>query len=239
MIITKKEPKQLMDRQCAFFAKVVPKRLITKVSHDTYNYSYIPGVNASSLDMVLNYLQKNVWKHSFLVGDRIDNYVNYLSQLEPKPHSKVLDLLETLKTSCQLVHGDATLENFLQTKNGITCIDPGMPRGFCNKENDIGKILQSYLTNWQAIRHGSDFPVFQPPPPLLEITNMSIASLISHWHRIIKNHARHPQIVRRYGLQQAIPVLTKAIEESDNTTGYRWLPNQVREIYCKLLPKNF
>ena len=237
MVINKHEPESVVDRQCRFLALVTPQRKIERVANDRYTYEYIPGVNASCISSVFEYLKDHVWIKQALQKDKEYNYVAYLQQITDTD-SKVLSVLEELDNSDTLVHGDATLENFLQTSEGITCIDPGMPRGFCHFENDIGKLLQSYLTHWQAVRHGSKALPYYPLPVSLEVTNGSIASLISHWYRIVKNYERHPESVQRYAVQQAIPILTEMLRETDNSSGYRWLPYKIRTVYNKLLPKS-
>lgn len=237
MIIHKSEPKQVIDRQCSFFSQVVPERKIIKNSSKSYSYTYIAGVNASSLLHVISYLKEYVWIHPPLICDTTEYYWDYLTGIA-QTHPRVLSLLKELSTEQILVHGDATLENFIQTFDGVTCIDPGMSRGFCHRENDKGKLLQSYLTHWQTIRHGLPPIEYRELPACLSVNNGSIASLISHWYRIIKNHERHPSIVRRYGLNCVIPVLTAELQTTNSSVGYRWMPDRLRKIYNLLLPKS-
>ncbi len=86
-----------------------------------------------------------------------------------------------------LVHGDATLCNFVVGVNGrSTAIDPGQHRGLCCREIDEAKLLQT-ACGWDHIRHNQS-------PPLdmighyVDTRRVHQLLLITHFVRLL----RHP-----------------------------------------------
>lgn len=191
----------------------------------TYRYKFVPGQAAVYVGPVLRFLQDKVWTLPPLtqVQDRSDlEYLAYIEGLVLQLDLDLdVDLLSVGGAGKHLVHGDACLENFIMTENGIVAIDPGLPRGFNNRYNDLGKICQSVLTHWQFIKYGCVLLV--PPGAMMsmEINYQVISSLLTHWVRILKNENRHVARVGRYGRKAVVPILQQALRDNKSTRASR------------------
>lgn len=238
MRITKVETPEVVSRQLEWF-KATKSSIAPLPVLGGYEYSYVPGTNADDVLSVYYYLENRVWTLPALESDRGD-YASYLYGLCRKTNVCPEPMCAILRWSCtsdKLVHGDATLENFLQTAEGIVPIDPGLSRGFNHPYNDIGKLLQSCLTHWDVIRHGASIKPYPetscgvPMDRVIPIDRVSVASLMSHWVRILKNAGRHPGRVGEYGYK-VIGALQEALKgEVDGLAIY----NESRELVSSLL----
>ena len=233
MIIRKIEPLELGNRQITFLNLMRSKgnypiyedAYSQGVSVDrSYAYGWIVGCQPTDYKKVYNWLEKNVWCRSPLTEDdryTIDDYCAYLTSIAPIGSDlEWLNKLATLRDdlSC-LTHGDCTLENFVETDSGeIVPIDPGLPRGFNHRENDVGKLLQMWLTHWAMIKTDAPFAKVEPYQPIgFPVTWYSLASLLGHWWRILKNKDRHPPQVAVYGKNDVCKGLTNLLNGCHRT----------------------
>lgn len=248
MLITKVEPQELVDRQLDYLVRVGdPAFQLHRATPTTYRYNYIPGVQATNVGIVLDHLETHVWSKSSISSCDSGAYYGYILELikqhRIKISQKAIHLVcrvsEQWLDSAQLVHGDATMENFIATDHGVIGIDPGLPRGFCHPDNDKGKLLQSVLTHWDLVRHGSQTTYRNQSA--LEVTQATLVSLLTHWIRIIKNADRHPKHVEWCGRKCVIPILERELEESANfpTVRYRWGAGRLDELHNRFLRASF
>lgn len=144
---------------------------------DTTREDALPGIDLHSY---CRYVQ-DVWEDSYLPYYRVD------------PHA-VECVLETLLsqadqlTPVRMVHGDATLLNFIQSHDGrITMIDPGDPRGMYVRELDESKMLQS-LHGYDRLCLGYDRLVGAKAP--FVVRNVHWSLLATHCVRLIPHQRR-------------------------------------------------
>lgn len=250
MIIKKLELPHVCERQLAFFQGTNRGPTVHDSGNGWYEYEYVPGKQVDNAGDLLSYLRRWVWKLEPLSPhDESDDrymycdYLRHLKKLDIPVEDKILDVLQDHidKTKPVLVHGDATLENFVSSQIGIVPIDPGMPRGFSTVENDKGKILQSLITHWSAVSV-EDHRLVIADAMLAEANLVTICSLISHWYRILKNAERHRRYVEWYGYNMALPILTRfALEEIKCTTNplrHRWGVDRLLHLHHQLLPQS-
>lgn len=89
-----------------------------------------------------------------------------------------------------LVHGDATLCNFVVGVNGTTtAIDPGQHRGLCCREIDEAKLLQTDC-GWDYIRHNQCSPLDRADA-YFEIRRVHQLLLITHFVRLLRHPHTH------------------------------------------------
>lgn len=231
MLITKQETPELNTRQYHFLTLVRPEYPLSSTWDAervrSYSYDYIPGEETDRIRSVIAYLKKRVWCRSALTSDHqysIQDYIAYVKSIVPTgSHIEWLTGLRELPLHGApiLVHGDCTLENWIDNnQNGeVVPIDPGMPRGFNHRENDIGKLLQSCLTFWKTVKSGnkSDSLTLDHLCSVYEVTWFSLASCLSHWYRVLKNKDRHPSQVGDYAEEQVIPFFTAVLGDSVST----------------------
>lgn len=248
MLILKQEPEEVCLRQRLFFSKVGKGPEVVDSDYGWYKYKFLPGEAPAHCNKVMDYLNKAVWRHQPLMVDEVHSTTAYCDYLRSLKSTKGIDVNEQVLEILQqhidtapkvLVHGDATLENFVEYEDKITPIDPGLPRGFNTVENDKGKLLQSYLTSWHWVNSGSSRMIYIQS---LQhgVTTVTLCSLLSHWYRILKNADRHRKFVQRYGYEVAVPTLTRAIleqvKEDTDPLRYRWDIDRLRSLCDCLLP---
>ena len=91
------------------------------------------------------------------------------------------------------VHGDATMENFLE---GGVMIDPGHPRGMPVVQCDRGKLLQSLVCHWEVVKRGWEpYTCRIPFTPTYE----DVLMLWCHLVRLVAHNDLHSEKVREYG----------------------------------------
>lgn len=253
MLITKDEPEAICQRHAVFLRKIRPEFPIEVKTSTSYVYNWIPGSQPTNIDAVYRYLRSKVWGHSPIEGDwnplQQQAYVTYIRYIRPTVPALILreiGRLTEIGNPC-LVHGDATLENFLVVEDGgeskVVPIDPGHPRGFVHPNNDKGKLLQSYLTHWRTLKEGVEPVEFYNP--FMLVTTASVISLLTHWYRLVRHHERHRPAVLRHGCETVIPELERAIlarlEEGEDSlsSGSGWNVDQLEELYNRLLPSGF
>lgn len=251
MYVSKQESKELVSRQLEFFTKVPSCSLLEAESEllDSYTYNFIPGVSCT-YQTSLRFLSKEVWNQEPLKQDNtcLNDYLYYVGTIAENKGLEVriaLDILDDLnsKQPC-LVHGDATEENLIFTENAeVVPIDPGMPRGFSLPENDLGKLLQNVLTHWIFIKFKTgSLKNWADVIVNYEVNSYIVASLVTHWVRILKNADRHSKRVERFGTNSVIPTLIESLEErelSGNPRGSRWSNSSFKRCYDKLLSDCF
>lgn len=235
MLISKVEEPELMNRQLRYFTAT--NGLKCEVNGDgSYHYEYIPGQMCTDVHEVFLHLSRKIWNRPPLGVCDADHYPSYIKQLCLQfnivlPHQIELAILETFHSMSPVVlcHGDATMENFIQTDHGIVDIDPGLPRGFNCQENDIGKMLQSILTCWERVRH--DVVVEWRNIDQLVVTRSSIVALLTHWIRIVKNKHRHPEYIETYARNVVIPKLVEELTHNSDTTWHRQQLAQLQNFF--------
>lgn len=241
MRILKKEMPDLAKFQTNWLARVHPERNTSWKAGDAgYEYDFIPGIPAQDPAAVIEFLSCNVWNRPAFADVEPDpnGYLQYVIRQAQKAavrgfEPSLLDLGVTHTPVC-LVHGDATLENFLYTESGIVAIDPGLSRGFSTRNNDRGKLLQSCLTQWNLVKYGqpthTPLALFDYP---LSVDYFTVSSLITHWIRIIKNEHRHAPRVGRFGREVVIPTLQASLASNQGTrlSGSRWDTGFIKTIY--------
>jgi hypothetical protein len=256
MQIRKTEESPILVRRQIEFLQLFRDDIVS-INETSYEYEYTVGLTSNhNPDSLVEFLKNKVWSGSPLMKDVLFpstiRYAMYITDLYqylfncPIPESleqAITDLCRIFPVC--LVHGDCTFENFIcpsNNKQSIVPIDPGLPRGFCNKENDIGKLLQSSMTYWSVFKHGKtpkeckEFFVYFSPQ--LEVSGYSLLSLYTHWIRILKNANRHDRAVFKYGSEIVVPVLEKELMGllSNSSMGHRWDTCQLTELCDRLLP---
>ena len=235
MLVTKTEPRRLAARQLLLLRKFSLVKDIRYLSPTQYSYEYVIGSHRTDYDAIYKHLSSKVWNNKAF-PDEEENYLDYLLSIK----KTIPSCLERyIKAEGRLVHGDCTLENILFTEKGIVLFDFGLPRGYTSIANDIGKLLQCWMTHWDIIKH-QNIPTTKNSPihfPV-DITTEHIASLLTHWYRIIKNAGRHPKRVEDYGLEVVIPVLEESVKEANTLNRLRWDPNRLRKLYNHFLQES-
>lgn len=250
MIVEKREDGEVISRQLEFYRRCGhgPKICSTGITYHSityYTYEFVPGVTPNDYGKILLFLGDHVWCKPPIPGeDTLKNYYGYILTLNDEYSinlsKQVKEILcrvsERWEKPVHLVHGDAMLENFVQTHDGIVPIDPGLPRGFCHMDNDIGKLLMNALTQWTSIRHGRavqwSLNIDDASIGVLKVDESTLCSLLTHWIRVIKNGKRHPARVERYGRECVVPALSKVLVEGQNFSDvrYRWHTGRLREL---------
>lgn len=251
MLVTKTEfSVALTTRQIEFLSLFCND--IVPVAADSYRYKFRIGTEVQCPKKLYTFLAENVWARPLFRKD-VEDYVAYMVPLlEPVSgtversyaYSAICGLADYASLERCLVHGDATLENFIDTPDrGIVPIDPGLPRGFCHRENDLGKILQYCLTYWPVLKNKGTVEKSRDRIATIAsmgvVTGFTIASLLTHWLRIIKNADRHEPTVKEYGVAVAIPILVRELRGiiESNSMRHRWNPGRLYSLGVELLPR--
>lgn len=145
-----------------------------------WSYKYVEGrmMEERDVESFLNFM-KDVWRPTGKQAD-LASYVDYVwsKSRHIAVYEAILHLLRTPINEVETVHGDCTFENVLVP---FQLIDPGLPRGAYCAENDRGKLLQSYMMNWET--RGWLHSNVRPLPSWATPTDL--AMLITHWARLI------------------------------------------------------
>jgi len=248
-LVTKTEESEvLITRQIKFLES--QKIETEQIDSWSYKYRYVYGQILHNPVLLYRFLEDNVWNQQPFSFDLREHeaYANYICSLAHNLELSVVDglhaaIVEMCLEPKVLVHGDSTLENFIERPTGeIVPIDPGLPRGFNTKENDIGKILQHCLTYWSYWKRfeDPDRSIYRVKylARLNVVTGYSILSLYTHWIRILKNATRHSPDVTQYGSHVVIPLLSRELAEDiqSGTLRHRWNAYRLQGLCHELLP---
>lgn len=216
--VYKQEPVDLVQHQLAFMCAVRTTpgglRIITAKQ---YSYRYVEGENATDFDAVVRAARRYIWSYEpdqdqgaanttgrLSAASRRD-YINYVMKrctglpvrLEAVKN-RLADLLKYALTPARCVHGDLTLENCIDTGNGIVFIDAGRPLLPC-VELDLGKLAQCL----NALR-----PDIQPrisDTLRIELQRPTVRAFeLSHWIRLCVHPEkfREPEVIRTIALDR-------------------------------------
>jgi hypothetical protein len=130
-------------------------------------------------------------------------------------------------TPVRMVHGDATMENFLE---GGLAIDPGHPRGLVYAETDRGKLLQSLLCHWEVVKRGWE-PYHKPIP--FEVMPTDVFMLWAHLVRLLNHTELHSHGVLEYA-RHALAKVHAFIRDA-NSVRYGWRAVRLERLRAELL----
>lgn len=166
---------------------------------DTCTYDFVQGSYPTDLAACHESLRRHVWDSStpasvLNVGMFITHVLNAASRCDVqdmmnmayKVCSKTLEYASHA-TPVHDVHGDATLENTVQTCSGIVFLDPGHDRGMPCRELDESKMMQSLL-GYDHIKHQHPVWPKETKTPF-EVKPLHYALLCTHLIRLIPHQS--------------------------------------------------